>query len=483
MGMAVTIERQPAERELSAQRAHWNPATAVTAAAAIYITARVAIAVWVGPHVHPDTTGYRDYPISFTGSSPRPWVVSSLLRLGDYPFIVLQAAVSAVAFLTLGYAIARTLIDRRIQAAAIVLFALLGLAPRVTAWDTMLLTESWALSMSAFLLACLIWIRRVPWWVTATVFTVWLFTRDAHLYLGVIVFVGVCVWGWRARRWVLPAALAVAMSWGYFAYTNDDTVEGLNVTMNVAWYAGSDVETFRWFHDRGMPVGDGFMDPDFIPRLYALYGQPEFRAWAEGDGQRVYAEYMASHPAFTLGALRYLFEPTDREAESLVDHPDTWIAETRGVPIWPDRAIAYTWLLVLGAVLGGLLVARRGRLDSRWVIPTVMVGSTVPHALLAYHAAPTEAARHGTVMAFTLTAACWWLVALAADVLLHATSNTTTASGSESRHESSDHHPVAAGRSNTTTEPPAESLQANASDHQPSVVAAASSVAQFPSDS
>lgn len=417
--MAVMIEQETtgAFGRQAERRSHWYLVPCVAAA---YIATRVAIAVWVGPHAHPDTTGYIDYPVSFTGSSPRPWVASILMRLGEYPFIAIQAAVSAVGFLVLGAAIAATLRDRRIQIATVILFALLGLSPRVTGWDGMLLTESLALGFTALLVACLIHIGRVPWWVTTIVFTLWLFTRDAHLYLAVMVLAGVVVWAVRARRWILPAALSVSLLWGAFAYSNDDTVEGMNVTINIAWYAGTDVDTFRWFLAHDMPLFNVWSIRDFNERWPALYNEPAFRHWAETDGQRVYAEYLATHPTFVLGAVRYLVETTPREYDTLLDHPHATfeIARTTGLPVWPDRGVEYTWLLLAASVLGALLAARAGRLDSRWILPGLLVGSAVPHAILAYHATPSEVARHGLVLAFTLIVAGWWMIALAADVLL-----------------------------------------------------------------
>lgn len=387
--------------------------------AGCYVLARVLVAASVGPHKHPDTTGYRDYPVDLLGRSPRPWVASALMRLGDHPYLVAQAALSGASFLVLGVAIAATMRERRVQIGVVALVALLGLAPRVTTWDTMMLTESLALSFSALLIACLIHIRRVPWPATAAVFTLWLFTRDAHFYLGVIVLAVVVVWSVRARRRALPIALAAAMTWGAVAYSNDDRIEGLNVTINVAWYAGTDVDTFHWFADRGMPVTDAFGYLKFVDRWQVMYADPTFREWAETDGQRVYTEYLATHPAFLFGAVRYMFAYPPRENYTLLDHSAFQVAHTPGPPVvWPNRGSAYTAVLLLVALAGTLLIRRDRKFDRRWALPGLLVASAVPHALLAYHAAPTEIARHGALLAFTLVLAGWWLIALTVDAAM-----------------------------------------------------------------
>jgi hypothetical protein len=44
-----------------------------------------------------------------------------------------------------------------------------------------------------------------------------------------------------------------------------------------------------------------------------------------------------------------------------------------------------------------------------------LLASTIPHALLAYHATPWELGRHGAVLALVLVVSGWWLVALTVD--------------------------------------------------------------------
>jgi hypothetical protein len=60
------------------------------------------------------------------------------------------------------------------------------------------------------------------------------------------------------------------------------------------------------------------------------------------------------------------------------------------------------------------------RVDRRWVLPGLLVASTIPHALLVFHGTPLELGRHGAVMSLVLVMSCWWMIALAIDTRLTA---------------------------------------------------------------
>lgn len=66
-------------------------------------------------------------------------------------------------------------------------------------------------------------------------------------------------------------------------------------------------------------------------------------------------------------------------------------------------------LLVLAVLL------MEGRLDRRFWLPIALLASTAPHALLVYHAAPIEIARHSTTLMLVLVTSCVWIFALSLD--------------------------------------------------------------------
>jgi hypothetical protein len=206
------------------------------------------------------------------------------------------------------------------------------------------------------------------------------------------------------------------LAWAGLASTNNQTIEHYNVAMNVAAYAGTDVDTFLWFVDEGMPPSSAFMHSDFDDRQFALLDDGEFMAWVEDRGVSTYTDYLVSHPAWALSKLQYLVVG---EPESLVDHTD-WvdvIDEPPGVDLWPKQASMFTVVIVASAVIASLVARLRGRSDRRWRLPSLLMASTPLHALLATHASPWEVARHGLVLAFVLLMCAIWMLALCADVV------------------------------------------------------------------
>lgn len=396
-----------------------------------YVIVRLALLWSMGtPGVHPDTPSYRA-GVSLIGNAPRTWPVPLLLTvLGDRGLTIFQTVISASAFCTLAAVVASTIKHPRWSRCCGALVLMIGIAPRVTTWDKMLITESLAISLTAFLIAALARLDHLPWWPVVGIFTLWVFIRDGHLLLGGLVVVALLPRARNRRQMLLPAGMFVALLWSGLAAQNDRYIEGFNVAANIGGrVAYDDVETWRWFNERGMPYSDGFLITDsMVDRIRALYSDPGFAAWANGDGVGLYARYLVSHPGFVASGLQHLFVDDHGEQmgvrESLSDH--SWgQTQIHGYPfgpafIWPSEADAYTLLLALGATSGALVVQRRSGLDRRWVLPGALLVSTPPHALLAWHATPYEIARHGVVLSFVAVISCWWMIMLTIDHLLDA---------------------------------------------------------------
>lgn len=395
------------------------------AIAGAYVLARLALLGSMGPvGAHADTESYRA-GVSLLGDAPRTWPFPLALDVfGDRGVTVLQTVVSGVAFFVLACTLGGQMRDRRVGWGLGGLMLLLGLAPRVTTWDQMLLTESLAISLTALLIASLVQLDRLPWWAVAGVFTLWVFIRDGHLFLGVLVVVGVCWWARKRRTVALPAVMVVVLLWCGLAAQNDRYVEGFNVAANIGGrIVYEDRGEVEWFFDRGMPPSDAFGVIDSqLMRTRFLYDDEEFADWADHEGVGTYARYLVSHPMFLASALRYVFtdDPGGQMGitESLTDHSWGQVDEF-GYPfgpaiVWPASG---TWTLVLLvlALIALLDGERRRALDRRWVLPGLLLASTPFHALMAWHATPYEIARHGVVMAFVLVVSCWWMIALAVD--------------------------------------------------------------------
>lgn len=384
-----------------------------------YVATRLLLVSAVSPAINPDTASYQEPP-SFTGQHSRPWVVPLVqYLLTERQVVIAQALLGAFAFVMLACALAGTLHDHRARVAAMAVVLLLGIAPRVTYWDAMMLSESIAVSLTALLIAALVWIDRLRPVVVVTIFALWLFTRDGHLYLGVLLLVGLAWWGWRNRRLTVPIGVLAMLAWGFVAAGNNSTIEGYNVSANVAYRVTPNHGEWAWFLDQGMPDSAAFADAQPFERNSNLTRDPTFWHWSTTVGPHIYLEFLLEHPRYTFAALPHVFTGSGIVGESLVDHTRSRMLETPGPNfVWPQQASRYTFIVTWAACLTacGLWWARR--LDRRWLLPGALIASTVPHALLAYHASPYDIARHGVVLSLVLVVASWWCIALGADALL-----------------------------------------------------------------
>jgi hypothetical protein len=387
-----------------------------------YTAARLLLAVPRGPIDTPDTIGYREGG-SFIGGSVRPWVLPWLFKLtpGDYATIVAQTVFSALAFMVLAAAVAAQMRSHQVRVAVLAIIPLLGTTQRITTWDAALLTESLTVSLTAALVATLIWWPRLPGWVLVGVVTLWLHLRDSHAMLGLLVVPLLVYLAVRHRRRAVAVCLVVVLAWAMVASQRDRQIEAHNVIANVAFRISYDPDRIGWFRDHGMPDSTAFEIADTIDRQHGLRDDPVFQKWAETDGVGVYLRYLAEHPSSAFGAIRYLFADDPLIGESMVDQTFHPYADTATMPfglLWPNEGTVFTLLLAAGAALALLVTVRGNDLDRRWLIPTVLSLSTIPHGYLVFHGAPNELARHANLLAFVLVLSLWWMIALATDQAL-----------------------------------------------------------------
>ena len=181
---------------------------------------------------------------------------------------------------------------------------LLGIVPRITYWDAMMLSESIAISLTLLLIAALVWIDQLPAVAVVLIFMLWLFTRDGHLYLGLLLLTGLAWWGWRNQRVAVPIGVAVIMGWGFFAAANNSVIEGYNVSANVAYRIAPNQGQWSWFFNQGMPESDAFATTQPLERHKELTDDPTFWHWSTTVGPHTYLRFLVEHPRFTFGAYR-----------------------------------------------------------------------------------------------------------------------------------------------------------------------------------
>jgi hypothetical protein len=348
--------------------------------------------------------------------------------------VAAQCLIGTVSWGVLAVVVSREMRTRAMRYVALGAILVFALTPAVLAWDGVLLSESVSFSLSVLLLACLaVAIRRptTPALVlTGAVATAWVFTRDANaLILALLVLpvaVVLAVRGSRRRAAVL-AGMAVLLVLLSSASVNAGKRWEFNMLNNIGVRVLPDPTERAYFADHGMPV-----TPDVVAlsgqyasgRDYAFYKIKPLMEWMRKHGRSTYGRYLATHPRY---ALRSAWGQREVILTSKVPDllPDRESGYRQALPspvsnaVYPPRLPGLiVWSVVV--LLGGAAVALRYGWDLRWAVPLVLVVSSVPHALLVFHADAMEVGRHSVEVAFMYRLGLLWLAVVAIDRLVTA---------------------------------------------------------------
>jgi hypothetical protein len=348
----------------------------------------------------------------------RPFTVPMLWKLfaDDHVRIVAHLTLSIVAWLALAAAVATAIHLKLVRRLAFSLVLLFSATTEIILWDPLLLSESVSLSLAALVVAAWIWFVRVPGWSSAAAVLgatlLWAFVRDSHAY--VILFVAVAVLASLAFRSRTPHKAALAAG---------------SVVIALLSMASAG-EGFRWYQ----PMRDILLNRVAIDRGMEDYFEARLGPnWREADARRVYARYLLAHPAYTFGdpffgSQTTPFSSTDN-ASALLD-PDFRIyndnAADRALPLparVDDAAFVHGKRSVLALVFFiaavAAAVAFRFRASPVWIVPVVVLASTMPHGLVAYHLSGLEVDRHALEAAVFLRVGGLILALFALDALLN----------------------------------------------------------------
>lgn len=358
-------------------------------------------------------------------TSRRPWVVPVLYGwVHGNGRMVAQAAVGVVAWSVLALVIALEIESATVRRATVGAVLLFGLTPSVTRWDSMMLSESLAVSLTVLVVA--VWVR----WLSrpsllagvgvVAVMVLWTFVRHDNLWIEWALALVAVVVACRRLRWV-PVALALLLlgGWGQRAYTQNTELAEFNVAESIAAHVIPDVERTAWFTDEGMPLpstatpGEAVLPaPGRAPANVLRYSRASFYRWVRDDGMDTYARYLIAHPGYALSApvgdLRVMLEPPDSYGDTASAVPsfvDGWLVDSTD-----SLAIA----LSLAVGLLGMRWAWSG-FDRRWIVPLIVVALGVVSLWAIWHSVPGEKARHGVTVAVTLRVAVVMLIGLAVD--------------------------------------------------------------------
>jgi hypothetical protein len=348
-----------------------------------------------------------------------------------------QLAVSIACWTALASATAAVLRHRWVRLGGFVAVLAFSAVPAVVQWDALVLSESLSISLGALWVATWLVLFRRPG--PATVVAVigasllWALTRDSN---GVVI---ACSLVAAAASILLPGRRRVGLA----------LLGGLAATLLIA-SATTSGPTPRWerplfqvierrmlpnaearehFADRGMPLTPGVRALQGIPlsrrareakRKPRPPRPPEYRRWVRRHGRSTYASYLASHPYVTaklawfgrerLLDSRRLRPYRARDAQAVLPGPLASVLYPPGVGA----------LFVALGVVGLLAAFAAWRAGPRpvWLVPLVLLGAQVPHALLVWHGDVADIPRHAVLVGLLSRLAPLLLALLALDALL-----------------------------------------------------------------
>lgn len=400
--------------------------------------------------LYPDSVQY--LPVSFTGNAPNlPTVPVLYWLLGTDPLRICgQVLIAAIAWWLLAKVASSMVEDSRVRLGLRLVLLALGLVGPIVSWNSTILSESTALSLTALLIAGWLAYARRPSWRTASaavaVSVLWTFTRQAQVILSLLLVLFALV-AFARKRSVLAgvvtaalllnsvAALVIVGRGHYVSNGNIADVIEDRILPNTTWTT--------WFAEHGMPydstvaksVGGQFGD--------ALLAIPSFDAWLTADSSHVYEEFMLTHPVYTFiyplpsfsGELASLHEqntsgysytqpnPTPSMLSPTVDYGRYRAALPTVVEnlLFDQGDIGDVLLLAaIGAVFAYTARRRFGR-DRRRSIPLLVLLTVIPNGYLVWLAGgPGEVDRNSMELAASLRIALWVLLAFALDGLVSA---------------------------------------------------------------
>lgn len=385
------------------------------------VVVRVLAVIGLRPYLYVDSAEYD--VVDLSGRSRRPWATPLLYRLvpGDHRWeIVAQAVVGGIAWGVLALAVAAWFREPRVRLVMVGLVVALGLTTSVTNWDTAILSESLALSLSALVVAAWLDLVRRPTWSSGALVVAatlpWLFVRQSLLPSALLVAAAALVaalstWRrggpWRQLA-AVAAALVVVCGVASASYSRNQEVVGTNLTVIVANRIAPDADRLSWFGDHGMPVpASGALD------VGSLTDDPAFDRWVTGDGQGTYARYLLTHPWYTLTeplpdlvGVRTSYGDEPEPQATMLAPADGYGSARPVIPELVEQVIFEPGgtgaVLTALVTVAGLSVLRRRQRDRRWVATLALVAISLVSLVVGWHGATPELGRLAIVAAVTL---------------------------------------------------------------------------------
>ncbi len=337
----------------------------------------------------------------------------------------------------------------------------LGVVGPIANWNSTLLSEPVAISLSMLLVAAWIRYAQRPTWATAALVLLatvpWTFSRQADVLVGAMICAAAVVaWLLRPRlaiRAALAAGLLVIAGIGFWEVGNNHTIQDSNVETFIQESVLVKPSWTKWFVDHGMPYDSTIAETaGKLPYDDPVEADPAFAAWVKAHGLHTYVRFMLSHPRYTLfgplqsfpGELASLHRQNTSPYAAFAQpnptpsmlSPDTNYGRHRGVLPSVVQNLLFQQgqigdVLALAAITCWLTIRawRRFGPDRRLWVPALLAVSAIPQAYavwLSGGGADGELDRLSMILAVSLRVGLWIVLALAVDRLLAARATAST---------------------------------------------------------
>lgn len=418
-----------------------------------YLAVQLFVVAGLTTLAYPDSATY--VPLSFDGNAPQLPTVPLLYHVfpNDGWRLFGQALLAAICWWSLASAVARLVRDRRVRLGARLVILALGLVGPISSWNTTILSESTAISLTVAMLAAWLTYATRPSWIRAAVGLIvtiaWTYVRQAHAALAVlIVLVALAaVLGRRRDLQKLVIALVLLASTAYALtivdrnkYVSNGVIADIvqdRILVNRAYTL--------WFVNAGMPYSPAIQATAGGPYGDALQSIPEMETWLTEHGDATYASFLLHHLNYTLyDPLPYFSgertslheEPSDvypgtdpNPTPSILSPTADYGRYREVIPaeltnlLFEQGQIGDVLVLAVGTALVYLASRRRYGRDRRLVVPGLFLLSVIPQGYLVWiEGGVGELDRLSIVTAVTARISLWTIAALCADRLVAAPS-------------------------------------------------------------
>ncbi|MCB1043922.1 MAG: hypothetical protein KDC35_13345 [Acidobacteria bacterium] len=293
---------------------------------------------------------------------------------------------------------------------------MLGLGTQFCGWDSVVLSESLAVTCSvAAISAWILWSKSPNVknrWMVCLVTLIWIMTRDIHAYLGsLIAFVLLVHCVWRKRLGHEFALSATLLAWAliqlHFATLGQRFLFPVQNVMSMRIWV--DPDRVAYFQQEGMPWNAqvqkhaGESAGEYVHQPYMV----PMANWLLERGKGAYAGFLISEAEWATEAL---FEPTTLN-QLVRPGIQTYF------PVGFDPPLGESWnnwltlrrfphaVLLLGMWLAGVLFVLSRRPDRYVAIGTFAI--FFPGAFLVYHGDAIEVARHSLTVSLFFCLGFW----------------------------------------------------------------------------